>query len=576
MYNRLRIGELLVKMGKATPEQVQGGLRLQKDKGHRLGESLIDLGFIDEATLTEALAVQLDYPFRKELPVDDVDVTLLEHLQLAFCREKCVLPFSRADGAVLVATHDPLEVAVLDEIRMVLDIEVHPIIVPRSVLTNTINAAFDRKSRQLGADLDSLDEAETPFAEEAAIDINDLLEAGDDDEAPVIRFVNSLFVQSVRERASDIHIEPGEKEIVVRFRVDGVLKQVTSPPKRFASSIVTRIKIMAGLNIAEKRFPQDGRIRIKMAGKDIDIRVATAPMVHGERITMRLLDKSSVLLDIRDIGFSEDNLVALVRLIGRPHGIILVTGPTGSGKTTTLYSALSEINSPDKNILTIEDPVEYQLEGISQMQVNPKKLLTFSTGLRSYLRHDPDVIMVGEIRDVETAEMAIQASLTGHLVFSTLHTNDASGAFTRLTDMGIEPFLVSSSVILSLAQRLVRRLCSQCREPFRPMEDEITELGLTMEDLDRVGGHVYRPHVGGCDNCNNLGYKGRTGIYELLQIEDNIRHLVMNRADAGTIKKTAQANGMRSLRDDGALKVLKGITSIEEVMRVTQEDALLD
>ncbi len=576
MYNRLRIGELLVKMGKATPEQVQAGLRLQKDKGFRLGEALIELGLVDEATLTEGLAVQLDYPFRKDLPVDEIDISLLEHLQLAFCREKCVLPFSRTDDGILVATYDPLEVAVLDEIRMVLDIEVMPIIVPRSVLTNTINAAFDRKSRQLGADLDSLDEAETPYAEEAAIDINDLLEAGDDDEAPVIRFVNSLFVQSVRERASDIHVEPGEKEIVVRFRIDGVLKQVTSPPKRFASSIVTRIKIMAGLNIAEKRLPQDGRIRIKMAGKDIDIRVATAPMVHGERITMRLLDKSAVLLDIRDIGFSEDNLQDLVRLIGRPHGIILVTGPTGSGKTTTLYSALSEINSPDKNILTIEDPVEYQLEGISQMQVNSKIQLSFSLGLRSYLRHDPDVIMVGEIRDVETAEMAIQASLTGHLVFSTLHTNDASGAFTRLTDMGIEPFLVSSSVILSLAQRLVRRLCSKCREPFVPMEDEIVELGLTMDDLSRAGGHVYRPHVGGCEHCNHLGYKGRTGIYELLQIEDNIRQLVMNRADAGTIKRTAQANGMRSLRDDGALKVLNGVTSIEEVMRVTQEDALLD
>ncbi|MEZ4461865.1 MAG: type II secretion system ATPase GspE [bacterium] len=577
MYNRLRIGEVLVKMGKVTADQVQAGLRLQKDKGYRLGEALVELELINQTVVAEALAIQLDYPFRKELALDDVNIALIEHLQLAFCRDNCVLPFAVGDMGVQVATHDPLEFDVLDEIRMVLDREVEPIVMPGDVLTNVINAAFDRKSRQLGADLDQLDEAETPYTDDAAIDINDLLEAGDDDEAPVIRFVNSLFVQSVRERASDIHIEPGEKEIVVRFRIDGVLKQVTSPPKRFASSIVTRIKIMAGLNIAEKRLPQDGRIRIKMAGKDIDIRVATAPMVHGERITMRLLDKSAVLLDVHDIGFSEDDLEILIKLIQRPHGIILVTGPTGSGKTTTLYSSLSEINSPDKNILTIEDPVEYQLAGISQMQVNPKIQLTFASGLRSYLRHDPDVIMVGEIRDVETAEMAIQASLTGHLVFSTLHTNDAAGAFTRLTDMGVEPFLVSSSIILSLAQRLVRRLCPHCRVPYRPLPDEIAELGLTMDDVERLGhGHVYKPKDGGCEQCNNLGYRGRTGIYELLQIEDDIRVLVMNRADAGTIKRAATANGMKSLRDDGALKVLKGVTSIEEVMRVTQEDALLE
>lgn len=577
MYNRLRIGELLVKMGKVTTDQVQAGLRLQADKGFRLGEALVDLEILDETSLAEALGLQLDYPFRNTLATEDVDIALIEHLQLAFCRDNCVLPFAVSDTGVRVATPDPLQFDVLDEIRMVLDREVEPVVMPREILTATINAAFDRKSRELGADLDQLDEAETPYTDDAAIDINDLLEAGDDDEAPVIRFVNSLFVQAVRERASDIHIEPGEKEIVVRFRIDGVLKQVTSPPKRFASSIVTRVKIMAGLDIAEKRLPQDGRIRIKMAGKDIDIRVATAPMVHGERITMRLLDKSAVLLDVHDIGFSEDDLETLIKLIQRPHGIILVTGPTGSGKTTTLYSSLSEINSPDKNILTIEDPVEYQLPGISQMQVNPKKHLTFASGLRSYLRHDPDVIMVGEIRDVETAEMAIQASLTGHLVFSTLHTNDAAGAFTRLTDMGVEPFLVSSTIIMSLAQRLVRRLCPHCRVPYTPLPDEIAELGLTMDDVQRVGhGHVYKPNEGGCDRCNSLGYRGRTGIYELLKIEDNIRVLVMNRADAGTIKKAAVANGMKSLRDDGALKVLKGITSIEEVMRVTQEDALLE
>lgn len=577
MYNRLRIGEILARMGKVTPEQIQAALKLQRDKGLRIGEALMTMEVITDADLAEALSEQLDYPYAKEIPLDSIDLTLIEGLSLGFCRDNGVLPYRRDDEFVYVATDDPLRLDVLDEIRMLVGTHTEPVIMPRSVLANIINSAFDRKSRQLGSDLDQLEEAETPYAEEASLDINDLLEAGDDDEAPVIRFVNSLFVQSVRERASDIHIEPGEREITVRFRIDGVLKEIASPPKRFASSIVTRVKIMAGLNIAEKRLPQDGRIRIKMAGKDIDIRVATAPMVHGERITMRLLDKSSVLLNIRDIGFSEDDLKSLVKLIYRPHGIILVTGPTGSGKTTTLYSALSEINSPDKNILTIEDPVEYQLQGISQMQVNPKISLTFATGLRSYLRHDPDVIMVGEIRDVETAEMAIQASLTGHLVFSTLHTNDAAGAFTRLTDMGVEPFLVSSTVIASLAQRLVRRLCPTCREPYRPLDADLQEVGLTPEDLEKfANGHVFRPKEGGCDACNNLGYRGRTGIYELLSMEDNVRSLVMQRADGGTIKKVATSNGMKSLRDDGALKVLKGITSIEEVMRVTQEDAHLE
>jgi general secretion pathway protein E len=313
-----------------------------------------------------------------------------------------------------------------------------------------------------------------------------------------------------------------------------------------------------------------------MAGKDIDIRVATAPAVHGERITMRLLDKSAVLLDIRDIGLMQDDQNKLLKLIHRPNGIILVTGPTGSGKTTTLYSSLSEINQPDKNILTIEDPVEYQLEGISQMQVNPKINLNFATGLRSYLRHDPDVIMVGEIRDLETAEMAIQASLTGHLVFSTLHTNDAASAFTRLMDMGVEPFLVSSTVAAAIAQRLVRRLCPDCKEPYHPDESVLEEIGLNPNDVEQAGGHVFKAHEGGCEECVGLGYRGRTGIYEILTVTDRVRNLVMERDDASKIKRVAQQEEMHTLRQDGALKVLDGITSIEEVLRVTQEDSTFD
>lgn len=576
MYNRLKIGEILVKMEKVRVEQIDHALAIQRDKGGRLGQVLIEMEACEPEHVYKALALQLDFPFVTEVDTEELDLHLIENFQLGYCRNNRVLPYEREDDMVLVATDDPLAIETLDEVRLTLGEEVLPVVMPTWELVEAINRAFDRKSRQLGADLDQLEEAETPYAEEAALDINDLLEAGADDEAPVIRFVNSLFVQSVRDRASDIHIEPAEKEIGVRFRVDGVLKPVASPPKRFHSSIVTRIKIMAGLNIAEKRIPQDGRIRIKLAGKDIDVRVATSPTVHGERITMRLLDKSAVLLNIRDIGFAKDDLTILEKVIHRPHGIVLVTGPTGSGKTTTLYSSLSEINSPDKNILTIEDPVEYQLEGISQMQTNPKINLTFASGLRSYLRHDPDVIMVGEIRDVETAENAIQASLTGHLVFSTLHTNDAAGAFTRLSDMGVEPFLVASTVIMSMAQRLVRRLCPHCKEAYRPTEEGLNELNLTMDDLERHGGHVYRPREGGCEECRDLGYRGRTGIYELMPMRDDIGQMIINRADAGTIKKAAIKHGMRTLRDDGALKVLTGVTSVEEVLRVTAEDAILE
>ncbi len=574
MYNRQPLGEILVDMGKVEPPQLDHALTMQKEKGLRIGEMLVELEYAAEEDVARALARQLDYPCEMSIDVEEVDLSLLEVLSLGWAREHGVLPYERRGEYVLVATDDPLQIEVLDEVRMLLDEELMPVLMPRTALQELINEAFDRKSRQLGGGLDDLEEEENPHAEDAALSINDLLDAGADEEAPVIKFVNSLFVQAVRDRASDIHIEPGDKDIKVRFRIDGVLKEVAQPPKRFQSSIITRVKIMAGLNIAEKRLPQDGRIRIKMAGKDIDIRVATAPAVHGERITMRLLDKSAVLLNLRDIGMANDHLEIMLDLIFNPHGIILVTGPTGSGKTTTLYSSLSEINSPDKNILTIEDPVEYQLEGISQMQVNPKIDLDFARGLRSYLRHDPDVIMVGEIRDVETAEMAIQASLTGHLVFSTLHTNDAAGAFTRLTDMGVEPFLVSSTVICTMAQRLVRRLCPDCREAYDPTPEELGEVGLTYEDIDEhAGGTIYRPGDDpDCETCLGLGYKGRMGIYEILGVGDSIRKLVMNRADTSDIKKAAARQGMRNLREDGALKVLDGHTSIEEVLRVTQED----
>jgi general secretion pathway protein E len=389
--------------------------------------------------------------------------------------------------------------------------------------------------------------------------------------------------QAAKEGASDIHIRPGEKDIIVRYRVDGVLREAKRAPKKFQQSIIARVKIMSGLNIAEKRLPQDGRIRRKMAGKDIDMRVATSPTAAGESVTIRLLDRSSVLLGLPDIGFAADHLDGIRSIIKRPHGILLVTGPTGSGKTTTLYACLSEINSPDINILTVEDPVEYQLEGISQTQVNSKIDLTFASGLRSFLRQDPDVIMVGEIRDRETAEVAITASLTGHLVLSTVHTNDAAGGITRLIDMGIEPFLVASSLVGLLAQRLVRRPCYECARPVHPSEEMLRELSLDPAtfyagkyNFPLVKG-IHPPPVGtvyepvGCPACQQLGYRGRTGIYELLMINDQVRRLSLEKADAGQIRTAAMEAGMVTLRSDGARKVVQGMTTPEEVMLMTAE-----
>jgi general secretion pathway protein E len=449
-------------------------------------------------------------------------------------------------------------------------------------LLEAINHVYGRKQ-----DAGNLGDGENEDDMGKAEELVDILDVND--EAPIIRWVNALMFNAVKERASDIHIEPGEKDVIVRYRIDGVLYETRRAARQFVPSIISRVKIMAGLNIAEKRLPQDGRIRRKIAGKDIDMRVATAPTVKGgERITIRLLDRETVLHDLADIGFGEDHLKQMNDLITRPHGILLVTGPTGSGKTTTLYACLAKINSPDLNILTIEDPVEYQLDGISQVAVNEKIDLTFATGLRSFLRHDPDVIMVGEIRDLPTSEIAIQASLTGHLVLSTIHTNDAAGAITRLVDLGVQPFLVASSLMALLAQRLVRRLCRECRETYRPTEVDIASLGLDPAAFFAGGirriffkgagdppppGMLYRAREGGCNACLNAGYKGRTAIYELLMIDDRIRQLAIKNADAGTIKRAAVEAGMRTLREDGAQKVLAGMTSAAEVMMITTGDS---
>ncbi|MGN1072976.1 MAG: type II secretion system ATPase GspE [Bradymonadia bacterium] len=572
MFGRSPIGEVLLNHGYITAQQLNDALQLQQaEPGRRLGEILIEQGSAKEIDVLRALGFQLGIEVWEAFDLDAVDVSLSDHYNYAVAMKQQIMPFQKRNDYVLTAIIDPLDIDGLDFIRGLTGCEPIPILAPRDAVKNLVTGIFDKRG-DLANMAGQLDQTKPAGEEEEAEKIEDILNrAASDDEGPIIQLMNMVFQEAMRERASDIHIEAAEDRVVFRFRIDGVLKELASAPKRFHSAIVVRVKIMANLNIAEKRIPQDGRIRFKIAGRDIDVRVATAPAYYGERITMRILDQKAILLDLKDLGFNERHYRVITHAITQPHGIILVTGPTGSGKTTTLYACLNRINTPDKNILTVEDPVEYQLAGISQMQVNPKIDLTFASGLRSYLRHDPDVMMVGEIRDQETAEIAIQSALTGHLVFSTLHTNDAAGAFTRLIDMGVEPFLVSSSLELAMAQRLVRKLCPVCKQPFEPSPEELREIGATQAHLDQAQGIFYKPT--GCKECNNSGYKGRLAIYEMMVITDSIRRLVMQRADAGTIKNEAEKQGMTNLRQDGVEKIIAGLTSIPEVLRVTQDSA---
>jgi general secretion pathway protein E len=556
----------LLEQGTISSETLDKAREKQRD-GKGLGDVLLEMGAIDSGTWARTIAEHFGLPFTEKLPEDSEILPLISPLPINFAKRCQLLPVADDGGAVVVATADPANLGALDDMRLLLRKPIRVLVAPAPVIIDAINRVYDMASGSASELMDGLDEERLDLMATDLEEPRDLLES--DDEAPIIRLVNSLLFQAAKDRASDIHIEPFERDLAVRFRIDGVLYDILSPPKRFQPVITSRVKIMAGLNIAEKRLPQDGRIRIRLAGKDIDIRVSIVPTAFGERVVMRLLDKSTTVLRLEELGLVGPKHDMVSRLIKQSHGIILVTGPTGSGKTTTLYAALSKINTIDKNIITIEDPIEYQLHGIGQIQVNPKIELTFASGLRSILRQDPDVIMVGEIRDLETAEIAIQAALTGHLVFSTLHTNDSFGAMTRLLDMGIEPFLVSSSVIAVMAQRLVRRVCSACREPYQPSREELEELSIAPQRL--IGRTVYKSSQG-CNQCKRTGYRGRTGIHELLVVDDEIRGLVMKSADAASIRRAATARGMNTLREDGADKVLDGITTIEEVLRVTQED----
>jgi general secretion pathway protein E len=579
------VGDILVAREIVTLDKMKELQTERAEKGGSLVDMLISSEAIEEKKLWAVVAEEFDMDFEEQVPIDDVDPSLVEKIPISFAKANRVLPMMEVEDGVRVASANPFELSSLDAIQAIVGRPVVPVVVPGEAILDAINKVYERRG-----DMDDLGEKEGAEEEE----LTDLIDL--EDEAPIIRWVNTLFFEAVKRRASDIHIESLEREVAVRYRVDGVLHEAKTAQKAFLPSIISRVKILAKLNIAEKRLPQDGRIGLKIAGKSIDIRVSTIPTSQGERVVMRLLDKQSVMHDVSDLGFMADHYQMFHGLIRRPHGIILVTGPTGSGKTTTLYAGLSQINTPDKNILTVEDPVEYDIEGIGQVHVNPKIELTFSAGLRAFLRQDPDVIMVGEIRDRETAEIAIHASLTGHLVLSTIHTNDAPGALTRLVEMDIEPFLVASSIIGIQAQRLVRVLCPHCKELYAPNTEQINELGVSPDDpykmSDPPGHELYRAgwktltpieplvpgkfmlyRAVGCDECMGTGYHGRSGVYEMVMITDEVRNNVLRNSDSNTIKQIARNDGMVSLRDDGVRKVLRGVTTLEEVLRVTHEDA---
>jgi len=562
------IGQVFLERGLIDEEELRTALNLQAESREKIGKLLVDLGYVSEkdclAVVSEHLGIPAisaaEYP-----PVPVVD----NLLTFRFMKQCKFVPIALESNVLTLAMADPLDTATLDSVRQSTGYSLKTVLGAESEILDVLEKFYGSASSTLGRIIEGIDEGNIENLDE----IEEIAQLKDlASEAPGIRLVNLLISKAIESRASDIHIEPFEKDLKVRYRIDGILHDVESPPKKLKAALISRVKIMSKLNIAERRLPQDGRIKLKVLGKDIDLRVSTLPTLYGESVVMRILDKSNTsLYDIRRLGFPEDSLREFESLIRRPHGIFLVTGPTGSGKTTTLYSALTTINLPDKKIITIEDPIEYQMDGVNQIHVNTQIGLTFASGLRHIVRQDPDVIMVGEIRDLETAEIAIRAALTGHLVFSTLHTNDAPSAITRLIDMGAEDYLIASSLLGVLAQRLVRVICPACKTEVFPVPEMLDEIGFRRGDPRSGPNRFYEGR--GCEKCSNTGFVGRVGIYELMTITDDIRKLTVAKADSNQIRKKAIENGMRPLRDDGWLKVRQGITSISEVLRVTQEEA---
>ena len=570
------LGESLVDEGIITKDQLKQAQAEEKRQGLRLRQVLVKLGFIAEDDLVVFVSEKLGIP-KIDLGNYLIDPKIVELVPEALARKYMAIAVLKIGNRLTCAMVDPWNIFALDELRMKTNFTIEPAVATEGEIKKAIDQYYGAKGSMEDL-IKTLDEDKFGIKEGQEIDIKKL--QGIVEEPVVIKLVNLIVVKAVKEGASDIHIEPEESVLKTRFRVDGMLHEVPSPPKHLQSAIVSRIKIMANLDIAERRKPQDGRFSIKMEGKAIDVRVSCVPTMFGENVVLRLLDVATALLTLEKLGLSKTTRDKFEKLIKRPHGIILVTGPTGSGKTTTLYAALDKINTVEKHIITVEDPVEYKLEGIRQIQINTKVDLTFANGLRSILRQDPDVIMVGEMRDFETAEIAIQAALTGHLVFSTLHTNDAPGAVTRLIDMGAEPFLVSSSVIGILAQRLVRTICPNCKEKYTPTKEELKDIGLGSEEqkgvrplFSKKGSDPFLFYRGkGCDKCMKTGYKGRIGIVEFMAVDDDMRTLIIGKSSTDIIRKKAIEAGMISLKQDGIEKIRAGITTVEEVLRVAEEE----
>lgn len=556
MSVKKRLGEMLLEAGRITQEQLDKALILHKRTGDRLGKVLVQQGYITENGLLRVLHQKLG------IPLVDLSATMPEKeavrlVPMTLAERHGLIPIRKNGHKLLVAMVDPTNFFAIDDLRMVSQCEIEPALAPEVDIQRAIDQ-FYGVADLVEKSVSQLKKEEYAFASE--------IETSED--APVINIVNSLISQAVKTGASDIHMEPQEKGLRIRFRVDGVLREMTSFPKHTQNAIVSRVKIMSSLDIAEKRLPQDGRVQIQEEGRAVDIRVSSLPTIYGEKIVMRILDQKATILDVEALGFSPANLNKFRRMAKNTYGIILVTGPTGSGKTTTLYSTLTELNSPTQNVITIEDPVEYRLTGINQVQVNNKAGMTFANGLRSILRQDPNIIMVGEIRDKETAEIAIRAALTGHLVLSTLHTNDAAGAVTRLVDMGIEPFLVASSVLGCVAQRLVRQICPECKAPYVPFPGS-PECLMLPENTEACA-LIYKG--AGCVHCGNTGYRGRIAVHEVMPMSEAIRDLVVARASSTEIAKQAVAEGMKTIQQDGIQKVCDGLTTLSELLRVTYSE----
>jgi general secretion pathway protein E len=564
---RTPIGEILRSWNLITPEKLELALKEQASLGknpRRLGEILVDLGFISESDLLKTLSFQLGLKYLTFSEFPKI-IPNGSYPTVKFMKQYKLVPIGIEDNVLKVAMSDPLDKYALDALRVFSGKSLEIYISSEKDIMEAIEQYFGGEVQMTtimeGMREEDIESVDISLQE----DVHHLRDMAF--EAPIVKLVNMLITRAVENRASDIHIEPFENNVKVRYRIDGALNELEPLPKRLQAAVISRVKIMSRLNIAERRLPQDGRIRLRVSGRDIDLRVSTMPTIYGESVVMRILDRDSSLINLEHLGFPEDVLEKYKKIITAPYGMLLVTGPTGSGKTTTLYASLRKINSPDKKIITIEDPIEYQVEGVNQIQVKPKIGLTFANGLRHIVRQDPDIIMVGEIRDIETAEISIHSALTGHLVFSTLHTNDAPGAMTRLLDMGIEGFLVSSSIIGVLAQRLVRLICPSCKEPYNPSQELIDKV-----EFPEAAADITTYYGTGCEECRYTGYKGRTGIFELMVVSDDIRQLVLEKASVDAIRQQAISEGMQVLRESGWQKVKQGLTTIEEVLRVTQEE----